>query len=135
MNKKTINGLLTGAAWAAALCGSGAVSASTLAVTNLATVSNGISIVGASADATVDNATINARISRSRQSRVLVSQRLRFTVIGADGNVRATADRFVGPAQLPRGNSRDGHLAVTLAAAPQATDRIVVEWASAGAGP
>ena len=74
-------------------------------------------------DATV----VAARISRSLLNRVLTPRILRVAIVGADGAARAEQRRVVGPAQLPRGNSRDAVIGTRLAAVPGAAERVVVE--------
>lgn len=104
-------------------------------VTNLATVANGVRVVHAEALANADQVTVNARVNRVRLTRVIAPMRLRFELVDADGRVRASKDRIIGPAQLPRHNSRDARLAVTLAAAAQPSDQVVVAWTKAPAQP
>ena len=111
-----------------AILGADAALAANPPVTNLADLSNGLSVVNASAATTADAVTVTARVNRARMSQVVVPQRLRFAVVASDGTVRAAQERMIGPAQLPRRNSREAHLVVTLATALAPNDRVVVEW-------
>lgn len=74
-------------------------------------------------DATV----VAARISRSLLTRVLTPRVLRIAIVDGQGNARAEQRRVVGPAQLPRGNTRDAFVGARLPAVAGAAERVVVE--------
>ena len=74
-------------------------------------------------DATV----VAARISRSLLTRVLTPRVLRVAIVDGQGNARAEQRRVVGPAQLPRGNTRDAFIGARLPAVAGAAERVVVE--------
>lgn len=74
---------------------------------------------------------VETRISRGLANGLISPQRLRVTILAADGAVRAEQVQRVGPAQLGHGRSRDAYLSTrfTIAAAPN--DHVLVEWVRA----
>jgi hypothetical protein len=71
---------------------------------------------------------VTTRISRSLTNSLLAPRQLRIALLAADGSVRDEKRRFVGPAQLARHSARDVYLVTALDVAPQAQDRLQVEW-------
>lgn len=70
---------------------------------------------------------VAARISRSLLNRVLTPRVLRVAIVGADGAARAEQRRVLGPAQLPRGNSRDAYIGARLPTVAGEAERVVIE--------
>jgi hypothetical protein len=121
-------GLAARGALVAAAMIAGQAAAAAIAVTNNASLNHGVAVVGAQADAANGRVAVEARVNRSRASGVLAPQTLRVALVGADGAVRAQAEQIVGPAQLPRRNSRDAHLSLSLAVEAAPSDRVVIDW-------
>lgn len=84
-------------------------------------------VVSAQVRSEGDATVVAARISRSLLTRVLTPRVLRVAIVDGQGNARAEQRRVVGPAQLPRGNTRDAFIGARLPAVAGAAERVVVE--------
>jgi hypothetical protein len=72
---------------------------------------------------------VDARISRSRLTRVLTPMQLQFNLVNADGTVAAEETIVVSAADLVRLNARDRHVKVAFANLPEVENYTVsVQW-------